>query len=79
MPRTPGGYPDLQGTWTNVTITPFQRSEEQESPTLTFEEVQRRQDGEVARVQRRAQPSEAVSNGPGSPRCATRVSVLPSR
>ena len=27
----------------------------------------------------RAQPSEAVSNGPGSPRCATRVSVLPSR
>ena len=58
VPRTPEGHPDLQGTWTNVTITPFQRSEEQESPTLTFEEVQERQDGEVSRVQRRAQPSD---------------------
>ena len=58
MPRTPDGHPDLQGTWTNVTITPFQRSEEQESPTLTFEDVQERQDGEVARVKSRAQPSD---------------------
>ena len=58
VPRTPDGHPDLQGTWTNVTITPFQRSEEQESPTLTFEEVQQRQDGEVARVISRAQPSD---------------------
>ena len=23
MPRTPDGHPDFQGTWTNVTITPF--------------------------------------------------------
>jgi len=58
VPRTSDGHPDLQGTWTNVTITPFQRSEEQESPTLTFEEVQERQDGEVARVKSRAQPSD---------------------
>ena len=27
VPRTPDGHPDLQGTWTNVTITPFERSE----------------------------------------------------
>ncbi len=25
MPRTPDGQPDLQGTWTNATVTPFQR------------------------------------------------------
>ena len=24
-PRTPDGHPDLQGTWTNATITPFER------------------------------------------------------
>ena len=25
MPKTPWGEPDLQGTWTNETITPFER------------------------------------------------------
>ena len=64
VPRTPDGHPDLQGTWTNVTITPFERSEEQESPILTFEEVQRRQDGEVARVIRRAQASDPDRTAP---------------
>ena len=29
MPRTPDGHPDFQGTWTNVTITPFERPEDQ--------------------------------------------------
>jgi hypothetical protein len=24
-PRTPDGHPDLQGFWTNATITPFER------------------------------------------------------
>jgi len=27
-PRTPDGQPDLQGTWTNATLTPFQRPKE---------------------------------------------------
>jgi len=27
-PRTPDGQPDLQGTWTNATVTPFQRPAE---------------------------------------------------
>ena len=58
VPRTPDGHPDLQGTWTNVTITPFQRSEEQESPILTWEQVQERQSGAVARIERGAQPSD---------------------
>src|SRR6202790_5767600 len=25
MPRTPDGHPDLQGIWTNVTLTPMER------------------------------------------------------
>ncbi len=28
VPRTPDGHPDLQGTWTNATVTPFQRPKE---------------------------------------------------
>src|ERR1700681_2938999 len=27
-PRTPDGQPDLQGIWTNATITPFERPSE---------------------------------------------------
>ena len=27
-PRTSGGHPDLQGSWTNATLTPFERSRE---------------------------------------------------
>ena len=25
VPRTSDGHPDLQGNWTNVTLTPFER------------------------------------------------------
>ena len=28
VPRTPDGHPDLQGVWTNATITPMQRPAE---------------------------------------------------
>ena len=38
VPRTSDGHPDLQGNWTNVTITPFQRREGRE-PVFTWEEV----------------------------------------
>ena len=58
VPRTPEGHPDLTGTWTNVTITPFQRSEEQESPVLTWEQVQERQGSAEARIERGARPSD---------------------
>lgn len=27
-PRTPEGHPDLQGIWSNATITPFERPRE---------------------------------------------------
>ena len=39
VPRTPDGYPDLQGTWTNVTLTPFEREEGRRGPVFTWEEV----------------------------------------
>ncbi len=39
-PRTADGHPDLQGTWTNVTITPMERPAEfKDKPTLTEAEA----------------------------------------
>ncbi len=38
VPRTPDGHPDLQGNWTNQTLTPFEREEER-GPVFTLEEV----------------------------------------
>ena len=37
VPRTSEGHPDLQGNWTNVTITPFERREGRE-PVFTWDE-----------------------------------------
>ena len=39
VPRTPDGHPDLQGNWTNMTLTPFER-EEGRSPVFTWSEVE---------------------------------------
>ena len=50
-PRTPDGQPDLQGMWTNATITPFERPRaladkafltEQEAAALEHQSVERR-------------------------------------
>jgi len=38
VPRTPAGHPDLQGNWTNATLTPFQRAEGRDR-IFTWEEV----------------------------------------
>jgi hypothetical protein len=37
-PRTIDGHPDLQGNWTNVTLTPFERPEGRE-PVYSWDEV----------------------------------------
>ncbi len=40
MPRTPDGHPDIQGIWTNVTLTPLERPAEwANKPTLTDAEA----------------------------------------
>ena len=38
LPRTPDGHPDLQGNWTNVTVTPIERPRGQ-GPVLTPDQV----------------------------------------
>jgi len=38
VPRTPDGHPDLQGNWTNSTLTPFERAEDH-GPLYTLQEV----------------------------------------
>ena len=47
-PRTPWGHPDLQGTYTNATQTPFERPEAlSDKAFLTEEEAQAIQQGAV--------------------------------
>ena len=71
MPRTPDGHPDLQGTWRNATMTPFQRQRGQ-GPVYTPEEVAQREQGFVDRVERGSLPSDPnrpapeVTGGVGS-------------
>ncbi|MCH7530880.1 MAG: hypothetical protein IIB36_03850 [Gemmatimonadetes bacterium] len=57
VPRTADGHPDLQGNWTNATITRFQR-EEDKGPVLTWDEVAELEGRAVARVVRGAEPSD---------------------
>ena len=57
VPRTPDGHPDLQGNWTNSTMTPFERREDQ-GPVYTLEEVAEIQQGFVDRTVLGAQPSD---------------------
>jgi hypothetical protein len=64
IPRTLDGHPDFQGTWTNVTLTPFERPEDQESPVLTWEQVQERQGNAEARIERGARASDPNRSAP---------------
>ena len=57
IPRTPDGHPDLQGNWSNATITPFQR-EEGRSPLFSSDEVDRLEGRAEATVRSGAQPSD---------------------
>jgi hypothetical protein len=57
VPRTPDGRPDLQGNWTNATITPIQRPDGQ-GPTLTSEQVAEVEGARQERIQDRNAPSD---------------------
>ena len=57
VPRTPDGRPDLQGNWSNATITPFQRPRDQ-SPFLSWEEVERIEGRAAGYLERVSQPSD---------------------
>jgi hypothetical protein len=67
-PRTPDGQPDIQGVWTNATITPFERPAAMAGKaTLTPEEAA---DLERRTLERRAQaedaPRPAQATNPGN-------------
>jgi hypothetical protein len=58
MPRTPDGRPDLQGNWSNATLTPFQRAPGH-GPVLTLPQVDSVEGREASRVERGLAPSDA--------------------
>ncbi len=58
VPRTPDGHPDLQGKWTNQSMTPIQRREGQEGLVYTPEEVAEIEQGYVDRTVLGAEPSD---------------------
>jgi hypothetical protein len=64
LPRTADGRPDLQGNWTNATLTPLERPPDQ-SATLTAEQVAQMEKRMADRVERLAEPSDP--NRPAPP------------
>ena len=48
VPRTPAGHPDLQGNWSNATITPIQRWSEEMGPVFTWEQVRAIESGAMS-------------------------------
>jgi hypothetical protein len=65
LPRTVDGKPDLQGTWTNATLTPLERAAD--TPlALPQHEVQRREQAFRDRVARLAEDSDP--NRPAPPK-----------
>ena len=72
IPRTPDGHPDLQGIWTNATITPLERPAQfANKPTLTDAEaakVEKYSAEELASVDGKSEHpllAQAGSNGTG--------------
>ena len=63
VPRTADGRPDLQGNWSNATITPLQRPEGQ-APVLTMEEVARIEGNRAARIEEAAAPTDPDRTAP---------------
>ncbi len=57
VPRTPDGHPDLQGNWTNQTLTPLERRGDG-GPVYTPEEVGQIEQGSADRFVRGEQPSD---------------------
>jgi hypothetical protein len=65
-PRTPDGKPDLQGNWTNATLTPLERPGDNTPLVMSKEEVAQREKGFADRVDRLAQDSDP--NRPAPPK-----------
>ena len=57
VPRTPYGHPDLQGNWTNATLTPFTRDADR-AAVLTWDEVSEIESGQAEIVAQRSAASD---------------------
>jgi hypothetical protein len=57
-PRTPDGKSDLQGNWTNETLTPLERPKTATGPIMADEDAERLEKGTEARRDRLNQPSD---------------------
>jgi hypothetical protein len=57
VPRTADGHPDLQGNWSNATITPIQRPDGQ-NLVLSPEEVARIESNRAERIEEEAAPTD---------------------
>ncbi|MDX1393161.1 MAG: hypothetical protein R3195_02175 [Gemmatimonadota bacterium] len=63
IPRTPDGKPDLQGNWSNATITPIQRPEAQ-GPVLTPAQVAAIEGARQEHIEEEAAPSAPDREAP---------------
>ena len=63
VPRTPDGRPDLQGNWSNATLTPLQRPSGR-APVLTWEEVASIEQGRESIVIERSEASDPDREAP---------------
>ena len=68
-PRTADGHPDLQGTWTNATITPFERPEKYAERLVLSEQ-------EADELEQTEAKFNATADAPTDPK--TRVEDLPA-
>jgi hypothetical protein len=57
VPRTDDGHPDLQGNWSNSTLTPLQRPKDQEA-VLTWEQASAIEQGRADVVITKSQRSD---------------------
>jgi hypothetical protein len=58
-PRTADGHPDLQGNWTNATITPFERSKEYgDRLVLTADEAKKLEEQSADFVEEQSKPTD---------------------
>jgi hypothetical protein len=59
VPRTPDGHPDLQGTWTNATLTPLERPRQLGERRILTEDEVAALEGQAAARQHAADAPEA--------------------
>ena len=62
--RTADGKPDLQGIWTNATITPLERPQNMKNLVLSEEEAARMEKSVVDRRDRLNEPSDPNRTAP---------------